>query len=164
MLTTPLTVPLFSSPSHAWAKVSCAQLINLGVSSKISAFSYRSGTDIYLEEDDDLTIFVEAAKKAGLEIDLVDRPIAQDQTIRQMDPYSPLDVKTGVIIRVKEKPSRSTVEAYLPGNYLITSVCDESVTIAGMDHLGWTLADYIIPRLASGGLAVRPVADICQAM
>ena len=155
MSNTTLTVPLYSSPSHAWAKVSCAQLIDLGVSSKISAFSYRSGRDIYLEEDCDLTVFMEAAKKAGLEIDLVDRLIAQDDTIRKMDPYTPLDVKTGIILRVKEKPSRSTVEAYLPGNYSITSFCDEKICIAGIDHLGWTLKDYVIPRLASGGIAAK---------
>jgi hypothetical protein len=36
------------------------------------------------------------------------------------------------------------VEPYLPMNYSVGCV------IAGYDHAGWTLDDYVLPRLASG--------------
>jgi hypothetical protein len=50
----------------------------------------------------------------------------------------------------------SEVEAYLPSNYHATQVfrvgqVDEAVVeIVGYDRAGWTLDDYVIPRLASG--------------
>lgn len=48
-----------------------------------------------------------------------------------------------------------TCSAYLPGNYsvIFTFLNDsgnESCVIAGKDNAGWTLDDYVIPRLASG--------------
>ena len=43
------------------------------------------------------------------------------------------------------------IARYLPDNYAVTRVLpDGSVLIAGEDHAGWTLDDYVIPRLASG--------------
>jgi hypothetical protein len=44
-----------------------------------------------------------------------------------------------------------TAERYLPGNYAVVSIGDDgSVLIAGEDRAGWTLDDYVLPRLASG--------------
>jgi hypothetical protein len=40
--------------------------------------------------------------------------------------------------------------AYLPGNYSVVGTYDVNVVIAGEDVAGWTLDDYVIPRLASG--------------
>jgi hypothetical protein len=42
------------------------------------------------------------------------------------------------------------VKAYLPGNYTATLADDGLITIEGEDVAGWTLDDYVIPRLASG--------------
>lgn len=47
------------------------------------------------------------------------------------------------------------VAAYLPANYSVVGrVVVEgnpvSVIIAGTDEAGWTLDDYVLPRLASG--------------
>lgn len=41
------------------------------------------------------------------------------------------------------------VLAYLPRNYKATTI-NEGVLIVGRDVAGWTLRDYVIPRLASG--------------
>lgn len=41
------------------------------------------------------------------------------------------------------------VAAYLPANYT-ASETDDGVLIVGRDVAGWTLDDYVIPRLASG--------------
>jgi len=46
---------------------------------------------------------------------------------------------------------RHSVARYLPANYLATGLDDEGrVIVEGQDNAGWTLADYVIPRLASG--------------
>jgi hypothetical protein len=42
------------------------------------------------------------------------------------------------------------IERYLPGNYRVTGQVGEWTYIAGHDVAGWTLQDYVIPRLASG--------------
>lgn len=43
-----------------------------------------------------------------------------------------------------------TVAAYLPSNYKVVDTIDDRVVIEGEDAAGWTLHDYVIPRLASG--------------
>jgi hypothetical protein len=48
------------------------------------------------------------------------------------------------------------VAAYLPDCYSVVSTNDDgSVTICGEDVAGWTLSDYVIPRLATGGMFVN---------
>jgi len=42
-----------------------------------------------------------------------------------------------------------TVQRYMPSNYTAQAVGDD-VVIVGYDNAGWTLHDYVIPRLASG--------------
>jgi len=57
--------------------------------------------------------------------------------------------------------------AYLPGNYdLMESFPEERpgrapglvVIIGGYDNAGWTLEDYVIPRLASGLMGCEEIA------
>ena len=49
------------------------------------------------------------------------------------------------------------VAAYLPSGYRVvdsdvTGEVGDTVVIAGRDVAGWTLDDYVLPRLASGGI------------
>jgi hypothetical protein len=46
-------------------------------------------------------------------------------------------------------PSLEAIRRYLPSNYA-ADVDGQDVKIRGFDNLGWTLDDYVIPRLASG--------------
>lgn len=53
--------------------------------------------------------------------------------------------------------SAETIGAYLPGNYEVIGVLDYlgngeqvEVIIGGQDNAGWTMEDYVIPRLGSG--------------
>ena len=45
---------------------------------------------------------------------------------------------------------RESSGRYLPANYKVTAAADETVVIRGEDSCGWTLDDYVLPRLASG--------------
>lgn len=63
---------------------------------------------------------------------------------------TPTPVRRAVIARRNNEPSRERVEAYLPGNYWIDVAYDDEFVLAGTDVAGWTLDDYVIPRLASG--------------
>ena len=50
---------------------------------------------------------------------------------------------------VKSNSPLETVKRYLPANYSALDV-GEQTFIVGHDNAGWTLDDYVIPRLASG--------------
>lgn len=59
---------------------------------------------------------------------------------------------------------RETIAKYLPGNYEVVdaNVPEDRVLVVGRDHAGWTLDDYVLPRLASGlifGEEIAPVPD-----
>jgi hypothetical protein len=59
------------------------------------------------------------------------------------------------------RPAASEVEAYLPFNYRVRNESADRVTIEGEDDAGWTLDDYVIPRLGSGMITAIeiPAAD-----
>ena len=59
------------------------------------------------------------------------------------------------IDRRGEIPSEKIVAAYMPANYKVTVVTPERIWIAGNDNAGWTMQDYVIPRLASGIIYAR---------
>jgi hypothetical protein len=63
--------------------------------------------------------------------------------------------------------SRTEVEAYLPDNYKVISRVPQHLghvayIIQGQDVAGWTMEDYVIPRLASGMIGCRYFTQ-CQA-
>lgn len=65
--------------------------------------------------------------------------------------------RTAFILRRDLVPTRKTVEAYLPRRYAVTAETRKLIVIRGTDYAGWTLDDYVIPRLWSGLIAAREV-------
>jgi len=56
--------------------------------------------------------------------------------------------------------NEAVVSRYLPSNYRVVedlTVDGLYVTIEGEDSAGWTLDDYVLPRLASGLIFAREV-------
>lgn len=50
----------YSDPSHGWLKVQRKELVELGIETQISGYSYQKGDAVYLEEDRDASIFIDA--------------------------------------------------------------------------------------------------------
>lgn len=48
------------------------------------------------------------------------------------------------------------IRKYLPHNYFAFTFSND-VIVVGMDSAGWTLEDYVIPRLASGNIVAKPL-------
>ena len=65
-----MNLNFFSDPGHAWLEVSKSLLKQLNVEHQISSFSYinHSSGLVYLEEDCDAGIFMDAAKQAGIKV------------------------------------------------------------------------------------------------
>ncbi len=64
---------------------------------------------------------------------------------------------------VRGARSEQEVAAYLPSAYRVEGSQTDThgrleVTIAGDDTAGWTLDDYVIPRLASGMMFAEEVS------
>lgn len=53
-------------------------------------------------------------------------------------------------VQIRGRDTAETVAAYMPFNYRVIGMDGDDVLIGGTDNHGWTLDDYIIPRLASG--------------
>ena len=54
--------------------------------------------------------------------------------------------------------TKEVAEAYLPSNYAVVGALPDdsgSLLIAGIDAAGWTLDDYIKPRVSSGMIGCR---------
>lgn len=45
---------------HGWLAVKRSELATLGIADKVSSYSYQKGDTVYLEEDCDLTLFMDA--------------------------------------------------------------------------------------------------------
>ena len=74
-------------PGHGWLEVPVKMLAELGIQDKITSYSYRKGTMVYLEEDLDMHTFLQAAKLADLDIELVE--VYQEHTaIRDYPQYA----------------------------------------------------------------------------
>ncbi len=52
------TYVFHTDPGHAWLEVSRNELNASGVASKISRYSYERGDFVYLEEDCDMSLFL----------------------------------------------------------------------------------------------------------
>lgn len=57
-----------SDPGHAWLAVKRKELVRLKILNQISGFSYQKGDTVYLEEDCDAGVFMNAKRDAKEEV------------------------------------------------------------------------------------------------
>jgi hypothetical protein len=85
------------------------------------------------------------------------------QVVAEVEPWQVthrVPLRKGRIARSKiGGPTGETAQNYLPANYRVTEVTPEYVYFAGHDNAGWTLEDYVIPRLASGLIWAEEVKE-----
>jgi len=81
------TITVYADPGHAWGKIKRDVLHNLGVAHKISEYSYQYGDNVYLEEDCDLHVTVEALKQQGCVVIFKEKHTNRDSRIRTYAHY-----------------------------------------------------------------------------
>lgn len=89
------TYKYYQDSGHGWLAVKRSELIKLGIIAEISSFSYERGKTVYLEEDNDLSLFF--AKKLELN---------EDYNIEEkhVNGNSPIRFYPDFCLRIKEIP------------------------------------------------------------
>jgi hypothetical protein len=84
-----ITKTFYSDPGHAWLKVDIADLVDLGLERSITAYSFRRGSSIFLEEDLDATVFIKRhqQKYPNYQLKFNDQHTDQQSKIRSYQPY-----------------------------------------------------------------------------
>jgi hypothetical protein len=79
----------FSDPSHGYIEVPLAELQSLGIDKDISSYSYANNGLVYLEEDCDYSVFIEAKAKANEPFDYDMIHLNDDAPCRGYPRYKP---------------------------------------------------------------------------
>jgi hypothetical protein len=83
-------LPMHSDPRHAWLEVPAELIKQLGIGPQISKFSYMHHGKVYLEEDCDAPLFLEAANAAKVRYRVAFlTPLTFDSPIRCVPRWSP---------------------------------------------------------------------------
>lgn len=79
----------YTDPGHGWLAVAIEELDLLGIRDQISNYSYRKDGIVYLEEDCDMAVFMNAMEAKGVEVKLknVNEP-RNDSIIRSYRRFS----------------------------------------------------------------------------
>lgn len=78
-----------TDPGHGWLAVPLEELEVLGVAKDISTYSYFKAGIVYLEEDCDAGIYLDAVKRAGYEVAVVERNVNKSSCIRNYGSFHP---------------------------------------------------------------------------
>ncbi len=80
-------------PGHGWLEVPHSMIEKLGISSQISSCSYQDARNAYLEEDCDLSLFVNACRTSDRYDWTVDwrTKFSDPCFVRDLDHYRPLN-------------------------------------------------------------------------
>jgi len=82
-----LELTFHSDPGHAWLEVGVDDVDALGIAAQISTFSYMDHKGrLYLEEDCDAPLFINAAKAAGWDVEYT-KKYAEDSFVRRLSHY-----------------------------------------------------------------------------
>ena len=87
----PLLFHFYTDPSHGWLAVKrdlLFTLVSSAVSNVISSCSYQHGGMVYLEEDSDAELFLNALKETGIAFQLIEKTNNRPSAIRQFEPFA----------------------------------------------------------------------------
>jgi hypothetical protein len=82
------TYTFHTDPGHGWLEVSRSELAMLHIDDAISAYSYQAGDKVFLEEDCDASLFVDALECLGVKFSYNVVTSNTDSPIRMLKRYS----------------------------------------------------------------------------
>ena len=90
-MTTTRKLTFYTDPGHGWLEVPRADLAELGIAASVTPYSYAKHSRVYLEEDLDASLYLEAAKAAGWRVTMREQ-YADPCPIRDFPQYRPATV------------------------------------------------------------------------
>jgi hypothetical protein len=101
----------YSDSGHGWLRVPHKMLAKLSISALITPFSYMRTEYAYLEEDVDMTTFMNAIERAGKTVVFVPRNTNRESRIRKYSSYvNQSPVVTSVATVVKQSENKSEMD------------------------------------------------------
>jgi hypothetical protein len=82
-----MKIRFICDPSHGWGEVPMSLINELGIGGEISSFSYRKGGNAYLEEDCDLSLFLNEMQKQGRNVAFLEEHSNYDSWVRNLPNY-----------------------------------------------------------------------------
>jgi hypothetical protein len=80
----------YTDPAHGWLEVNRADLDALDIAHKVSRYSYERADRVYLEEDGDAALYLEAAKAKGWILTMAEKNEPHnDSPVRSYPRYQP---------------------------------------------------------------------------
>lgn len=81
------TYTFHTDPGHGWLEVGRDELELLRIDDQISGYSYQAGTKVYLEEDCDAGLFINALENMGVKFEYTTINTNNDSPIRFLKRY-----------------------------------------------------------------------------
>jgi hypothetical protein len=82
------TYNFYSDAGHGWLEVGRDELAMLHIDDQISHYSYTKGDKVYLEEDCDASLFINALENLGVKFTFNSITSNNDSPIRMMKRYT----------------------------------------------------------------------------
>jgi hypothetical protein len=82
------TYKLHTDSGHGWLEVGRDELTMLHIEDMVSRYSYQAGNKVYLEEDCDASVFVNALENMGTKVEYNSIHTDGDSPIRMLKRYT----------------------------------------------------------------------------
>jgi len=79
-----MMIRFICDPSHGWAEVPMSLINDLRIGGKISRYSYIQGDNAYLEEDCDLSLFLNKMEERGIKVNFSEEHSNHDSWVRNL--------------------------------------------------------------------------------
>lgn len=107
---TNVTNKFYHDAAHGWLAVKLKVLVDLGIADKVSKHSYIKGQTVYLEEDTDMPVYIDAQKARGVTVNAVAIDHGKRSIVRNYNIYYPNDTALATpVAQVEESPHTEEV-------------------------------------------------------
>lgn len=93
----------YADPGHGWLAVPIAAYLKSGIVASRYSYVNRTRSTVYLEEDCDAGLFLDAMKAQGIEVLMKHNHTNRQSKIRNMDSIDSIHTKTQIALRAAKE-------------------------------------------------------------
>jgi hypothetical protein len=83
-----MKIRFICDPSHGWGEIPLSLIKDLGLTNKISKYSYQQEDNAYLEEDCDLPMVLNELNKKGVSFTFIEEHSNYDSWVRNLKKFN----------------------------------------------------------------------------